>query len=95
MEGLLSDSDCGWPGAPAQPCLHHGQHPEVLGGDTTLQLHPGSQVRMLQYAHDIANSYGPGTAWELDHDCPSGEKGCNQLSEGSPEGCSLHQQLRV
>lgn len=41
---LFSASHCGWSGAETQPCLCNGQHPEVLGSFTALQLHPGPQV---------------------------------------------------
>lgn len=41
---LFSASHCGWAGAETQPCLCNGQHPEVPGSYTALQLHPGPQV---------------------------------------------------
>jgi len=44
VAAFISDSHCGWSGAETQPCLCNGQHPEVLGSYTTLQLHSGPKV---------------------------------------------------
>lgn len=44
VAAVFSASHRGWPGAETQPCLCNGQHPEVLGSYTALQLHPGPQV---------------------------------------------------